>query len=70
MEDLEAYLTLGSESVGLESCPSCSGEAVIAYPSQAECPLFIITEPGSRSNVRSKGPGTNALAGPALNHPT
>lgn len=55
MQDLDAHLTFGSEGVGLESCPNCSGHAVISYPSQAQFPLFIITEPGSRSNVRAKG---------------
>lgn len=32
---LETRLTFGSEGVGLESCPNCSGQAVISYPSQA-----------------------------------
>lgn len=55
MQDLDAHLTFGSEGVGLEGCPNCPGHAVISYPSQAQFPLSIITEPGSRSNVRAKG---------------
>lgn len=69
-QDLETHPTFGSEGVGLASCPSRAGRALTSHPSQAEFPLFVVTQPGSRSGVRSKGPGTNALVDPALNHPT
>lgn len=32
MQDLDAHLTFGSEGVGLESCPNCSGQSFHTLP--------------------------------------
>lgn len=64
MQELETLPTFGSEAVGLESHPECSGQAAVSYPSWTQLPPAATTPAGRRTRAASPGSGANALADP------